>query len=362
MNYTPTQEEIELITRVERAMNGEDAGSVPSIKEFTALPSAQVLIPKVIIGAVRRAAEPVYLGTKLLKTIRAKNAGQMYIFPTIGPIRAYDVGEGQEIPVEAIDWQTREGAVEVRIGKAGVRVQVTQELIDDSMWDIISLMLDEAGRAMARHKEQKVFGQFSKHGWTVFDNTIRTDHPEAGTTGLDKDGQFNDTMSIEDFLDMIIAVIANEFTPTDIILHPLTWSAFAKSHIAGMMTWGAQTYPGGPNMPSATAGAYNIGPDSIQGRIPFGLNVMVSPFVPFDKTSKRFDMYCVDHNNIGLILQRDDIKPEQFDDPARDIRNIKLVERYGVGILHQGRGVAVAKNISMETSYPEPLLIKNVGN
>lgn len=297
------------------------------------------------------------MGTKLLKTVRTQNSGQVYVFPAIGPIRAYDIAEGQEVPAESIDWQTYEGTLEIRIGKSGVRVQITKELIEDSMWDIVSMMLEEAGRALARHKEQKIFREFTKHGWTVFDNSIRAQHPEAGTTGMDKNGTLNDTMSVEDFLDLIVAVIANEFTPTTVIMHPLTWSAFAKSEIAGMLTFGAQMYFGGPDMPKTMP---TIGPESLQGRIPFGLEVMVSPFVPFDKDAKRFDMYCVDRNNVGILLVRQDVQTQEFDNPARDIRDIKLTERYGVGILHKGRANAVAKNIALDTSWPEPLRVKTV--
>lgn len=355
--YKLTDEEVQLIERVNAAMRGEDVKDVPTIQEFTALPSAQILIPKVIIGAVKRAAEPVYLGTKLLKTVRTKNSGQVYVFPAIGPIRAYDVAEGQEIPAESVDVQTYEGTLEVRIGKSGVRVQVTRELIEDSMWDIVSMMLEEAGRALARHKEQKIFREFSKHGWTVFDNNLDRDrHPEAHTTGLGKDLNPNGTMSVEDFLDLILAVMANEFTPTTIIMHPLTWSAFARSEIAGLLTYGAKWYFGSPDTTNMIA----IGPESLQGRIPFGLEVMLSPFVPFDKEAKKFDMYCVDKNNVGILLVREDIRTQEFDNPARDIRDIKLTERYGIGILHKGRAIAVAKNITLDASWPEPPKFKMV--
>jgi hypothetical protein len=356
-NYTLTQEEVDLIERVNAAMRGEAVSDVPTIQEFTALPSAQILLPKVIIGAVRRAAEPIYLGKKLLKTVRTKNSGQVYVFPAIGPIRAYDVAEGQEIPAESVDVQTYEGTLEVRIGKVGVRVQVTRELIEDSMWDIVAMMLEEAGRALARHKEQKIFREFSKHGWTVFDNSLDANaYPEAHTTGLGKDGNPNGTMSVEDFLDLILAVMANEFTPTTLIMHPLTWSAFARSEIAGLLTFGAKWYFGSPEMPQK----FEIGPESIQGRIPFGLEVLLSPFVPFDKEAKKFDMYCVDRDNVGILLVREDIRTQEFDNPARDIRDIKLTERYGIGILHKGRAIAVAKNITLDASWPEPPRIKTV--
>lgn len=358
-NYQLTEQQINLVEQAQKAIAGDEDVEFPSIHEFLALPMAQVLIPKVIIGAVRKAADPIYLASKLLKTIRMKNAGSMYIFPAIGPMRAADMAEGQEYPIEQIDWATYEGQLEVRIGKNGIRVQVTQEVIDEAMWDVVALLIEEAGRAMARHKEEKIFRAFSQHGWAVFDNAIRAGNPEAGTTGLAEDETFNDTMSVEDFLDLIIAIINNELVPTDIILHPLTWSSFAKSEIAGYMRTNV-VYPGAPAQPGKNA--FSLGPDSIQGRIPFGLNVLVSPFVPFEKKARRFDMYCVDRNNVGLLCVKTKLSVDEFDDPARDIKNIKLMERYGVGILHQGRGVAVARNISMDTSYPKVLRVNNIGN
>lgn len=67
-----------------------------NFKDFLASPSAKVLIPRVIIGTMRQAADPVYLASKFYKKIRLKN-GQAVMFPSIGVMRAHDVAEGQEI-------------------------------------------------------------------------------------------------------------------------------------------------------------------------------------------------------------------------------------------------------------------------
>lgn len=357
-NYVLTDKETDMVGRAGQALAGEDV-EAPSINEFLALPTAQVLIPKIVIGAVRKAADPVYLASKFLKTVRMKNSGQLYVFPAIGPMRASDLAEGQEYPIQQIDWTINEGALEVRIGKNGIRVQFSQELIDEAQWDIVALSIEAAGQAMARHKEEKVFRAFTQHGWTVFDNAIRAANPEAGTTGLAEDETFNDTMSVEDFLDLIIALIANEMIPTDLVMHPLTWGSFAKSEVAGYLRTNV-VYPGAPTQPKANH--FALGPNSIQGRIPFGLNVSVSPFVPFDRATRRFDMYCLDRNKVGVLAVKKDLNVEEFDDPTRDIKNLKMAEYYGVGILHQGRGIAVAKNISMDTSYPKSLRVNNIGN
>jgi hypothetical protein len=360
MNMNFTESEINKYKLTEQDMKfAEQFGAMVSgdadaanMREFLATPSAQILIPKVIVGTMRQVAEPMYIGTDMLTRIRLKQ-GQSMIFPSIGVMRAADIAEGQEYPEDTIDWQTHE-TPEIRVGKSGIRLRVTDEMVSDSQWDVVAMMVREAGRAMARHKEEKAFNQFTKHGHTVFDNALG--NPEARTTGLDVDGLANDTLSAEDFLDMIIAVMNNGFNPSDVLLHPLSWSVFAKNELMGSLA--KAPYDMYPH--KANPGSMALGPNSIAGRLPFAFNVQLSPFIPFDKKNKRFDMYVVDKNNIGVLLVKEDISTEQFDEPARDIRNVKIKERYGIGILNEGRAIAVAKNISMEKSYNEPTRTKQV--
>ena len=348
------EEEAQVLESFAKMMEGETPDMPVNLREFMATPSAQILIPRVIVGTMREAAEPLYIGTKMLQKIRLK-AGQSMIFPSIGIMRAYDVAEAQEIPEDNIDWQTHESP-EIRVGKSGLRLRFTDEMISDSQWDIMSMMIKQAGRAMGRHKEQKAFHQFRKHGHTVFDNYDA--NPLAHTTGLDKNGVQNDTFSAEDFLDLIIAIMANEYTPSDVMMHPLAWTVFAKNELMGTLQ--ADPYNNYPvkGAPKSMA----LGPESIQGRLPFNFNVNLSPFIPLDKKARRFDVYAVDRNNIGVMLVRDDLKTDSWDEKARGLQNIKMIERYGIGILNEGKGIAVAKNISMDKSYAEPMLIKNVGN
>ena len=348
------EEETQILESFAKMMEGETPTNEVNLREFMATPSAQILIPRVIVGTMREAAEPLYIGTKMLQKIRLKS-GQSMIFPSIGIMRAYDVAEGQEIPEDSIDWQTHESP-EIRVGKSGIRLRFTDEMISDSQWDLMSMMIKQAGRAMGRHKEQKAYHQFRSHGHTVFDNY--STNKLAHTTGLDKNGVQNDTFSAEDFLDLIIAVMANEYTPSDLMMHPLAWTVFAKNELMGSL----QANPYGNYPAKGNPSSMALGPDSIQGRLPFNFNVNLSPFIPLDKKSRRFDVYAVDRNNVGVLLVRDDLKTDQWDEKARGLQNIKMIERYGIGILNEGKAIAVAKNISMDKSYAEPMLIKNVGN
>ena len=327
-----------------------DGKNVPGFdfKDFLASPSAKVLIPRVIIGTMRQAADPIYLASKFYKKIRLKN-GQAVMFPSIGVTRAHDVAEGQEIPEETVDWQLHKNSL-IHVGKSGVRIQYSDELQSDLEFDLISVLLAEAGRAMARLKEQKAFDEWLRHGWTVFDNSLRAKIPEAGTTGLDFEGNLNDTMSIDDLLDIIIAVYNNEYTPTDLIMHPLVWAVFARNGLTGSLTapFDRETKR---EMPNAQ---FKLGPESIQGRLPFAFNVNLSPFAPIDRAGKKFDMFCVDANNVGVQIVKDELKTEEFRDPSRDLNNVKVIERYGFGTYNEGRAICSAKNISMAKSYATP--------
>ena len=130
--------------------------------------------------------------------------------------------------------------LEIRVKKIGVRVSITEEAISDSSWDILGINVKKMGRAMARYKEEMIFNAFSSHGHVVFDNALRTAQPAAGTTGLGKDGQYNDTLSVEDFLDLTLALMGNGYNPTDVITHPLTWVVFARNSMIGNgLTFGA---------------------------------------------------------------------------------------------------------------------------
>ena len=356
--YVLNDKDKEVMDIFKRVVGGESISGW-NLMDFLATPQAKVLIPRVIIGTMRKAADPVYMASNFYKKIRMKS-GQAVMFPSIGVMRAHDVAEGQEIPQETIDWQTHKGSL-IQIGKAGVRVQFTEEILKDAEFDIVGMMLSEAGRAMARLKEQKAFIEFQGHSWDVFNNNLRAQDPVkwalAGTTGVDYNNVLNDTLSVDDLLDLVISVYNNEYTPTDLIMHPLVWSVFARNGLTGSLT-ATQDGNAKREQPSST---FKLGPDSIQGRLPFAFNVNLSPFAPIDKENKTFDIFCVDGNNVGVQIVKDDLTTEEFRDPARDIRNVKTIERYGFGTFNEGRAICAAKNISMAKSWPIPERIINLG-
>jgi hypothetical protein len=86
-----------------------------------------------------------------------------------------------------------------------------------------------------------------------------------------------------------------------------------------------------------------------------GLNVIVSPFVSFTAkngpTAAKSDIFLIDRNEVGTLLVKDDMSTDQFDDMSRDIRQMKMKERYDIVMLGDGEGITVAKNVSLARNY-----------
>jgi len=131
----------------------------------------------------------------------------------------------------------------------------------------------------------------------------------------------------------------------------LTYGALGGSHVH---PWGAvQGTPGFAGLASNGQGQKLImQPGDVQNRLPMPINIELSPFVRMNKQERRFDMYCVDRNEVGVIAQREELSTDSWTDPERDIRLLKCKERYGVGTLHNGRAITVCRNLAIAATYP----------
>ncbi|MEK1829073.1 hypothetical protein AAAC51_07940 [Priestia megaterium] len=216
-------------------------------------------------------------------------------------------------------------------------------MISDSQWDVIGLHLRAAGRALAAKKEEVCFTEFRKAGHVVFDADLFAPGDDGYPTGRGFDGEYNGTLTAEDIIDMAVAIMSQGFQPTTIIMHPLCWSLFAKNAALE-----------GTNVAAFGQGSANFDPRAYNTSNALGLEVIFSPFVKFNQADKKFDFYLIDKNNVGVLLVKDEISTEQFDDPTRDIQTLKLRERYGVGVLNEGQAITVAKNIKFLRTYPAP--------
>jgi len=367
-------------------------GKRVKVKDLLVSSDASIFIPKVISQVVKEAVEPVLVISNLFQTIRLAT-GRSIEFPAVGALTAEDIPEGQAYPERQL--QVGSGnVVMVNVIKSGLLVRITEEMIEDSQWDVIGLHLRAAGRALARHKESKASTLFANFGYKVFDNVEPTTAVVGATIGRAIDGSFNGTPHLNDIFDMIAYLINSGFTPNTIMMHPLAWLMVAKDPILRELAWMSNNnYWGG--MFSGNVGKTGwddpmnlryktIAPNlsNTQTAIPTGtfpvpLRVLVSPYVRFvpkgatvtkqsdgstatstlvtDGSGKALypltDIYILDDSETGVIVQKDDVSTEEFNDPLRDIRSMKIRERYGLGLLSQGKAVVAARNVAIGLNY-----------
>jgi hypothetical protein len=363
-------------------------GTTMELKDALSVPNAPILFPKVVSNIVKEAAEPLLIGTSLLQRINY-SYGQTISFPAVGALVAADIAEGQEYPERSL--QMGGGTVTASIGKSGVAVRITDEMVRYSQFDVIGLHLRAAGRALARHKEVKIFNFIRKMGVTVFDNLTPTASLKGVTTGRDITGAANGSLTMDDVFDAYAHILTQGFIPNTLLMHPLTWSLFVKdptlrafamangsgSFLAGwngqvnqQAPWGNSSQGGmgispgqntisGPS--TATGGAAASGAAATSAMAPhvqsmtsapiipgywgMTMRIIVSPFVPFDAARKLTDIYMFDSNELGVLIVDEDVTTEEFDDPRVDIRKIKFRERYGIGILNEGQAIGVIRNV-----------------
>lgn len=360
---------------------GKDPVSGGSVRITDALsvPDAPLLFPKVMSNVVREAAEPLLVGTSLLQRINY-SYGQTITFPAVGALVAADIAEGQEYPEQRL---TMGGAtVTASIGKSGVAIKVTEEMIRYSQFDVLGMHLRAAGRALARHKEVKIFNMIKSLGVTVFDNANPARSLKGVTTGRALDGSPNGSVTMDDVFDCFAQVMTQGFMPDTLLMHPLTWVMFVKDPTlrafalmngggtffanwtgqvnqqyaanasqGGLGIGAGQNIAEGGNaagLPASPLTAYhpqmNSGP-VLPSFLGMSFRIIVSPFVPFDPRRKLTDIYMFDSRELGALIVDEEVTTEEFLDPKVEMRKVKLRERYGVAILNEGQGVAVMKNV-----------------
>jgi hypothetical protein len=359
-----------------------EPGEVITVEDAIAVPNTAMWLPKVIQNIVKEAVEPMLVGTSLLQRIEY-HFGQTITFPAVGALDAADIAEGMAYPERQLSMGG--ATVTAQIGKSGLAVKVTEEMIRYSQFDVINMHLRAAGRALARHKEKKVFNYIRSMGVVCFDNLNPTSSVFGVTTGRALDGSANGSVLVDNLFDAYSQILLQGFTPNTLLMHPLTWAMFVKDPVMRLMmlngaggTWfathsgspsgrapwdnssqgglgvsGGQDIIPGENAGSQTATALEGYPQTINsapnlpGYFPFPFRIIVSPFVNFNPATKLTDIMLFDSNELGALIVDEDVMTDEWTDPSVDIRKIKLRERYGIGIFNEGMAIGVLRNVKV---------------
>ena len=328
-----------------------------------------MLIERAISEIVKEAIEPNIVLTPLLQRINYSH-GTHLTFPAVGAFSAADIAEGQEYPERSLEFA---GQVTATIGKSGLAVKMTEEMVRYSMYDIMGMHLRAAGRAMTRWKERKAADLMIANAGstnTLFDNTSVT---YASTTGRDAGGAYNGTLTLYDLQKAYATMVSRGFTPNTLIMNPFAWTIFADESLMrafgfqnGAAMWQAvQGAPG--NATQWSNGGFGNGllqnttvtaPQNlattytgVPGIFPYPFRIVVTPYMPYNSTLNTTDMILCDSSELGVLVVDEEVMVDSWNDPARDIMKVKLRERYGLGSMNSGKGSGLIKGVSLDRSF-----------
>jgi len=369
------------------------------LADFVATKDLTRFIPTTVSMVVRDALEPELLVVpNLFQTVQYNGPSRQVELGATGAWHAAEVAEAQEYP--QVEFNFGEGhAVMVGISKHGLQMYVTDEVIEQNLFDVFGLWLRLAGRALARHREDYAIKLVNEMGITVFDNTYPAQSENGTLTGRGIDGAQNGSATVNDIFDMYAYQFLRGFTPDTLLMNPLAWKVFmtdseareilfkgatlasmrlpnggpSQAYGTGFNGLGYRTTATGRGLGSKTGGddnrvagnnpfvttlnplgaSFNIAPEYL----PSPLRVIVSPHIAYQtatvggKEKYDTDIIMADSQRAGLLLQARQPEVDKWDDPARDIQAMKIKESWGMALFEQGKGIAVARDVVVDKSY-----------
>lgn len=375
------------IFNLDNAVKELDAADLMSTKDLTRM------IGDTISRIVQEAVEPDMLVIpNLFEEVRFTGNGRSIEIGSLGAFHAGEVAEGGEYP--EVDFNYGEGdMVAVGISKHGLKMRVTEEVIEDNLFDVFGMFLRMAGRALARHKESHGIQLINEYGYELYDNADSANSLLGATTGRGIDGAQNGTMSVEDIFEMYIWLYMRGFAPDTLMINPLAWRMFmsdpeTREIILKGATLASKRLPNGSG---ANLGTTHGGMGLRVGNTGYGLNnstkvsggnpwtttlnpigatweispkylptplkVIVTPYLQYatgtvaSQTKPITSVVMADSSRCGLLLTKDGVSMDEWDDPERDIKAMKLKERWGMAVFEQGKGIAVARNVVVDKNY-----------
>ena len=223
---------------------------------------------------------------------------------------ADQIAEGQAIN---IDNQTY-SKTDITINKYGTRPLITNELIEDSLFDIVELELKKAG-ARLENKLNRVVLAAILAGVT--------------TSTLNPNGSH---IAVSDLARAVALVKKQNYLPNILVTHPTAEGYLLQDSNLAYVSYAGQSS-------SLTSGTV----PKLIGLTPYTCTATDAASPTWDDTSAGSDVTALvlSKDDLGMLGMRRDIAIEQYDDPIHDLIGISCTMRYGYGVINETAGCLI---------------------
>ncbi len=222
---------------------------------------------------------------------------------------AKDIPEGGKIEID----QDSLAKTNINVKKIGTRPLITNELIEDALWDRVEIELKRAGARMEN--------KFNKDGITSM--LSGTPHEVEATASL----------VVKDIASAIKAVKLRGFIPTDAIYHPDAEGELMQND--NIMNY----YQSGDNNLLRNGSVGNL--LGLKSHL-FSIETS-GETIDWSDTDDDYYAWVGDPQAYSACAMRRDVAVEEYDDPVHDLLGIKITMRYGMGKVQNDAGVFLQK-------------------
>ena len=380
----------------EQVVSWENVANVLSPKYRDAISSSEItpLLQESMEILIREPVEPRMVITPLFTRVQAKGLNTQILAGAMGAVYAGDVQESGTYP--EVNFQMGGAVSTAYIGKSGIAASFTDEALRYSTFDIMAKNLELMGNALVRHKEQKAVAFLKQLGTALFDNLNPAQSIYGVTTGRGLSATNtligNGSLSMDNLMRAMAHMSEEGFTPDTLLMHPLFYYTFIQDPVlrtmmlahGGGSIFNPYTGDPGPRAPYSNGAMGARGPSTgskiinprgtgtsglnsggtatslaersqlatsapqLPSYFPFGFQIIVSPLCPYDPESETGDIFLLSSGNIGFHLVDEEATTVEWRDENTETVKVKIRERYGFAVAHEGQGVGVFKNIKRE--------------
>ena len=278
--------------------------------EATAI-SDSTLVQEEVYKTVIEGAEPIKCFREAVPIIKTDSYSVRFIKGESGSY-ASKIPEGGAIEIDTQTYSKQD----VTIEKYGTRPLITNELIEDGLFDVVELELKKAGQRMENTLNREMLN-------TILTNVTTNTLSPASTH-----------IAVSDIATAVGKVKKSNYIPDILITHPT-----AEGYLMSDSNLAYIAYAGTPD----TLRGGNLG-SRLLGLKPYTCTATDADSSPvWDDTNAGSDVTALVYskNDLGVIAMRRDITIERYDDPIHDLVGISVTMRFGTGVLRETAGCKI---------------------
>ena len=270
------------------------------------------LVQEEVYKTIIEGAEPFRCFREIFPVIKADSYSVRFIKGETGSY-AEKVAEGAAINID-IQTYTKQ---DITIDKWGVRPLITNELIEDSLFDVVELELKKAGAKMENALNRECLNKILNGANKITTNTLNPAGPH---------------IAVSDVALGISKVKKQNYLADTLVTHPTAEGyLLSDSNLAYVAYAGTNT--------SLTEGKI----PKVMGLTPYTCTATDSSSPTWDDTTAGSDVTAIvlSKNDLGVICMKRDITIEQYDDPIHDLVGLSVTMRFGADVLNEKAGCVI---------------------